>query len=126
MTKSNLSLLQRLLAFSPKSPGSDRRASLRQPCSLGTRCDINATLETERQSAQVRNLSAGGISLIVDREFEPQTILSLRLFNTTRCYACSLRIRVVYSVPHPSGEWILGGAFTRNLTDQELEAFLKR
>jgi hypothetical protein len=75
-------------------------------------------------TAKVRNLSAGGISLVVDRDFEPQSVLTVQLVNTERNVACSLKVRVVYTVPHPSGDWILGGAFTRQLSEEELKAFV--
>ncbi|MFN4258734.1 MAG: PilZ domain-containing protein [Gemmataceae bacterium] len=99
--------------------------SPRFPCNLDTSCTLIASVEGEAQPVKVRNISAGGISLIVPRGFEPHSVLTLQLVNKLKNYRCDVRIRVIYCLEHPTGEWILGAAFTRNLTDEELRAFLK-
>jgi hypothetical protein len=102
----------------------ERRVAPRHPCSLVTSCHLIADLEGVPHSVKVRNISASGISLVLDRSIDPQSIVSIQLTNTTRNFTCSLRVRVIYNIEHPSGEWIMGGAFTRRLKEDELQAFL--
>jgi hypothetical protein len=75
-------------------------------------------------AAQVRNISATGISLVVNRPLEPQAVFSIELCRPTRFWYSELPMRVVYTVPHPAGEYIVGGAFARELTEDELVGLL--
>jgi hypothetical protein len=74
--------------------------------------------------AWVRDISASGVSLLLPREFEPGTLLTLEFENPDQGVNAVLGARVVYSleVP-PDGRWLHGCAFERELTDHELRAF---
>jgi hypothetical protein len=121
------SLLWRWLDWMSRKGGRDRRRTRRYPCNLdGSPC-LTATLEGgEAQQVRVRNISGGGVSLVFERFIEPQSVLMVKLSNEAQNFSCRLKIRVAYSLEHPNGEWIVGGAFTRKLTEHELRALLSQ
>jgi hypothetical protein len=105
--------------------GAERRASVRYyPNGADTLTHIMALVEGQSSRVGVRNLSAGGISLILDDWIEPGTLVSVRLHNPGRLFSCKLPVRVIYLVERPAGDWILGGAFARKLLLDELRALL--
>jgi hypothetical protein len=104
----------------------ERRANQRFPCNLETSYRLVAAVGDEFWTTRVRNISPGGISLIVSQPLEPGTILAVELMDrTTQRFSGTLEVRVVYTVEHPSGDWIMGGAFTSRLSDDELQALVK-
>jgi hypothetical protein len=104
----------------------NRRESVRYNINLDTSCLLIAALEGDPLPIRVRNISAGGISLVLNRGVEPDTILSIQLLNRPRMFFCKIDVKVTYMVEHPSGDWILGGSFARPLTDEELRALLAK
>lgn len=124
MSKRTVPFWRRWFSWWPRRRASDRRDALRYPCSLATSCHVVASLVGSSGTAKVRNLSAGGISLVLDHGVEPHSTVSVQLVNTKRNDTCTVQVRVIYNIEHPSGEWIVGGAFTRPLRDEELQAFL--
>lgn len=108
-----------------KSAEVERRESLRYyPRGTETFHHLHGIVEGSSGTAQVRNLSGGGVSLVFDRRIEPEAVVTLQLRNTAQPYACKLSLRVIYLQERPSGQWILGGAFMRKLTHEELQALL--
>jgi hypothetical protein len=109
----------------PRRPsGAERRAALRYGISLETSGRLIASLEGEPLPLRVRNLSVAGISLVVPRRLDSDTILDLQLLNRPQMFLCQVQVRITYAVEHPSGDWILGGAFTRPLTEEEVRLLL--
>ncbi len=104
--------------------GIDRRIWARYSGNLSTSCRIKASLNEDIRPARVRNISAGGISLIVACSAEPETIVPLVLRSTLRDFSRALSLRVLYCVEHPGGDWILGGEFVEPLGEEELRHFL--
>ena len=60
-------------------------------------------------------MSVGGLSLVLPHPFDPGTQLAIELRSMTRQVTRALRIRVVYSIEHPSGDWITGACFMEPL-----------
>ena len=71
-----------------------------------------------------KDISQGGIRLVVSRRFEPRTILNIEIEGEVEEAPTSLMARVVH-VAAESGSWNLGCRFARELSDKELEALLK-
>jgi hypothetical protein len=73
-------------------------------------------------TATVRNISAGGISLIMDREFSPGQLLSIELpdngSEATSVLAC-----VVYVNAEADGRWAVGCTFASDLGPADLQTF---
>lgn len=104
----------------------NRREAIRYNINLETSVLLIAALEGDTTPIRVRNISSGGISLVLTRGVEPDTVLSIQLLNRPRMYFCKVDVKVTYVVEHPSGDWILGGAFARKLTNEELRALLAK
>jgi hypothetical protein len=106
----------------------ERRRATRYPCGLGASRHIVAKVQPQASEAKitahVRNISATGISLLVNRALDPETILYVELCRPSRFWFCEVPVRVVYTVQHPEGEYIVGGAFMRELTDDEVKGLL--
>jgi hypothetical protein len=75
-------------------------------------------------AAWVRDISTSGIALLIDREIEPGTVLTIELENAEHGVSSVLLARVVHTleVP-PDHRWLHGCAFSRELTDEELRSF---
>jgi hypothetical protein len=105
--------------------GSEQRKSTRRPCGLEPSCRLFASLTTVPSLVTVRNLSTGGVSLTVDQRIDPGTLVWLELFNTTQNYHCQIEMEVVYIYEPSPDEFILGGIFTRELTDVEVQGLIQ-
>jgi hypothetical protein len=105
--------------------GAERRTS-RRHTNLATHHRLVAAVGDDFVLAKIRNISPEGISLILNRPVEAGTMLSVDLIDTkSNRFSRTLQVRVLYSVEHPSGDWILGGTFASKLTDEELRTFLR-
>lgn len=102
------------------------RRDIRYNINLETSCLLIAALEGDPLPVRVRNISAGGVSLVLTRGIDPETLLTVQLLNRPRMYFCKVDVKITYIVEHPSGDWIVGGSFTRRLADEELRALLAK
>jgi hypothetical protein len=108
----------------PIDSGIDRRVWTRYSSNLATSCRIKAALANGSASARVRNISGGGISLVVSHPADTGAVVPLELKSTLRSFTRTLELRVLYCVEHPGGDWILGGEFVQPLDEEELRHFL--
>jgi hypothetical protein len=107
-----------------KPPGSERRESTRYLCDLELSFFVTAALEGDPYLARVRNISAGGMSMVASRPFDPGTLLVVVLENPHRNFSRPVQFRVIYCLEHPNGDWILGGSFAHKLSKEDLVALL--
>jgi hypothetical protein len=105
-------------------PGAEKRQTIRYKIDLETSCRLLAMVQGEPHPVRVRNISAGGISLVLAHEVPPDELIEMELLNRPQMFLCKLQVRITYRVEHPSGDWIIGGAFTRPLSEEELKALL--
>jgi len=110
---------------SVRPSGAERRASIRYSCSEDSFSSTNpcrpiASPQKESWSASVRDLSTGGIGLIVNRRFEMGTLLTVDLYDATQTSSRSLLVRVVRVSQEPNNSWMLGCAFTSRMSESEL------
>lgn len=75
-------------------------------------------------SAEVLNLSADGIGLLVNRRFDRGDLLSLDLPSKNELGSQRLTGLVVNVDAHDEGHWRVGCKFARRLTPTELLALL--
>jgi serine/threonine protein kinase len=112
------------------NPGPERRASVRYPCSLPTQCNRSSSIhegETEPQDcweATVQDLSAEGIGILVNRRFEPGTILTVDLRNSKQGFQRSMELRVIHVRRAARGSWFHGCIFAEPLSKLELRKLL--
>jgi hypothetical protein len=103
--------------------GAERRRTVRYHV-LETSASLLALVDDDSSLCRVRNISAGGISLVTSRGIEPESMVQLELFNRIRQYYARVTLRVLYVVEHPDNDFILGGSFTRVLTPEEIAGLL--
>jgi PilZ domain len=101
----------------------ERRIWVRYPADLETSYRPEGQAHGTRLSARVRNISLGGICLSVDRPFMPGDLLSVELPGATEQSRCHVLACVVHAGLGDEGEWILGCTFSRELSNNDLEAF---
>jgi len=106
-------------------PVKDRRGKGRLPSRLKQRCRLKRATEEGAWMATVRNISAEGIGLIANRPFRPGMTLTMELPTDPACANKPVMVRVTHARPQPgTRNWILGGAFSRRLSQQEV-SFLR-
>jgi len=68
----------------------------------------------------VRDLSTGGIGIIVNRRFEPGTLLTVDLEDADHTTQRSLVVRVMRTSQEYPDSWVHGCAFTYPMSEAEL------
>ncbi len=107
MFERTMSFWKRLLGRHPaaedgasvKQAEEDRRVWVRYPADLPTTYQPASKEETVRLTARVRNVSLGGVSLAVDRPFQPGEMLSVELPGATDESRCKVLACVVHLTP---------------------------
>jgi hypothetical protein len=106
----------------PVTPRTERRAWVRfhsdQEISCGP-VGVNAIW-----LGRVRNVSRGGIAVIVPRQFHPGTTLSVELLRTTTDGLRRLVVRVVHAKQEEKDYWLMGCVFARPLSEKELQVLI--
>ncbi len=110
--------------------------SLPDPPSDGTECHrqwerlrsrpggpvhLVAELESEPRPVPVRDVSPGGVNLVLSRPLPPRSILPVTLRNPDRPFKCPIAVQVIYNRDAEGGQYLVGAAFLRELTDREIE-----
>ena len=113
------------------APAVERRAWVRHELDVGSCGVIDTSVygggpeSEEFWPLVVRDLSNGGVGVLLARRFEPGTELSIELSTGPDVLPRRLSARVVRVVPEKAGHWVHGCAFPENLTDDELDSLLK-
>jgi c-di-GMP-binding flagellar brake protein YcgR len=106
---------------SPQGLEDERRVWVRYPTHLETTY-LPAGAESPRLSARVRDVSRGGIHLVVNREFQTGELLSIELpranDGTHTLLACIVRVDRL-----KGDDWALGCVYSRELGEEELQGF---
>lgn len=113
-------------AQSPKPSGVECRVYERLNCGLETSCqpvaargDADATWQ-----AKVRDVSVGGLGLVLKRRFERGAGLAIEIPATASRPGDTLLVKVVHTTRLPDGEWLLGCALVSQLSEDELKALV--
>ena len=105
--------------------GRERRASVRY---LTTMEASYHPLEVETLGpcapARIWDISLGGLSLLVDKPFEPGTDLAIVPEILPQHLYPALRGRVVHTTPHGENQWLLGYALFTPLSEEDLQRLL--
>lgn len=114
----------------PLEPGTLRAAqaalsSSRSKLGWRTRCRLVQVRHEGPWLATMQNVSRSGLGMILDRPFDPGTFLEISLPSIRRKHLQPKVVRVTHARPLPdSPDWLLGAAFLRALTDEELQVLL--
>lgn len=108
----------------PTQSLADRRVWERHVTVLRADCGRITDGMDPRLPAKVRNLSAGGLGLILQRPFQPGTVLVVRFKAEDGGAPGVLFARVVHIRAYSRTEWLAGCAFASPLVEEELEGLL--
>ena len=108
--------------WSPVEP--ERRALPRRRCADPALLPTLASIGQELKSASIRDISAAGIGFVLDRRIDPGTLVALELHNRKQNFWHLKLLRVVHVTPQGEQCWIIGSAFLKQFSDDELQALL--
>ncbi len=99
-----------------------RPPSRKSLAALEASCHPIASARDDPWPAQVRDLSSGGIGLLIKRRFEPGTLLAVELQSLSQDFSRTLVARVIHAKSQGGGDWVIGCILASKLDDDELEA----
>jgi hypothetical protein len=100
-------------------------APRRQP-TLGTVCRLAPTPDGERWIGLVWNLSASGLSMLLNEALEPGAAVAAELMTESGGSKLPITLKVAHVTRLRTGDYFLGGQFDRPLTGDEMRPFLGR
>jgi len=120
------STLKHWFAGVPTPAGEERRVWVRSLSDLETSCKLAEAPATGRMSARIRNISRGGINLLLERGLEPGTLLSVELPGNGQGDEYFVLGCVLHSAAQPSGEFSIGCTFARELEEEEVRSLVAK
>jgi hypothetical protein len=113
-----LQTLPRAEAFTDPGMEVERRAVVRYLC------DQEISYYTPsarlRHWARVRNISTGGVGLLLNAPIEPGTALAIEMKTMDPATSLTLPARVVHATKQEGGSWIMGCKFLKRPTEKNL------
>ena len=106
----------------------EARASERFPCDVPASCRPPSDWRRGGMSwpAYLRNISNGGMRLVLARRFEPGAALAVEVAGTEDDDSTStLLARVVHVQQHRQGAWALGCSLVSALSDEEIQTLTR-
>jgi hypothetical protein len=101
----------------------DLRSAERHSCQVQTTCQPPSAWRKDPWPATIRDISTGGLSLRLNRRFEPGAGLAVEL-PTEEGGTNTILARVAHANPGEGGSWILGCKFISELSDEEVRTVL--
>ena len=115
--------LQELGASRVRHAPEDKRIWMRFPTALRASFNPISAHDGPAIEAEVYNLSANGVGLLVTGRIEPGVLLNVKLTSHDRVVTRTLLSCVVH-VSQREGQWALGCNFIRELSDEDLRAMI--
>jgi hypothetical protein len=107
------------------SKGRERRNSRRCAPSRVTTCNLATQDGEPLGTAQVYNLSAVGMGLLVTEVIKPGSTIRVTVTNALCTFYLNMDLFVVRCIRVPAGrDYFLGGQFERRLKCEELQPFM--
>jgi PilZ domain len=100
----------------------ERRIAERHGCHMLASCFLDPTRELLWGS--VRNISAVGIGVVMDRALEPGTRMLVQVRKAKDPSLIALAARVIHSTSESPGKWTVGCRFVGDLANADLRALL--
>ncbi len=102
----------------------ERRAWVRHACQLEAQCQpLSARQGEARWEATVRDVSAGGIGLVLGRSFQPGAVLTVEVPGAGG-EPRQLFARVRHARRQADGRWLVGCEFPTKLGEAEVRELL--
>jgi hypothetical protein len=105
-----------------RKAGPERRAQPRRSCAY----DVPYRIDNRFGTARIRDVSIGGIGMILPGAVRPGELLTVELPDPTRNSWRLKLLRVVHAKARSAGGWLVGSAFTKLLAAHELTSILAR
>src|SRR5258707_8722202 len=126
-----LSLCRRIVGGKPSNaPGEEaedeRRVWVRHPSIARITVQTKVDGTDGRVSARVRNVSRGGVNLIVKQGFAAGEMISVDVPGSTPEQASSVLACIVHVTALPDGLFALGCAFSERLDEDDLAGFVNK
>jgi hypothetical protein len=90
--------------------------------------DLSAFLHSNPAEApakvSIRSMSGFGISFLLNRGLEPGSLMQIDLINSATAFHCQAPMRIVASVAQPDEQFLVEGAFGRELRNAEVLGLL--
>src|SRR5262245_18404317 len=106
----------------PDAP--DRRALVRRQFGRDVPCRLVHSERQDARWARVKDISPGGVGLLVGSPFEAAPPVIVELTDSAGVRRFSLAARVAYARLLQDGTWRLGCVFANRLSEAELHALL--
>lgn len=103
----------------------DRRAQVRYPCELDGSCSPITADRATLWTGKIRDISRGGIGVVLSRRFELGTLLNIEIQEPDGTSSGTVLARVVHVTPHSSGGWVIGCCFTNELDEDEVKSLVR-
>jgi hypothetical protein len=100
----------------------DRRSWPRYPSGVTGDCGPLGDGLRPLWSAEIRDVSQGGLSLLALRPFQPGTILVVHVEGEDAETFSRFVVRVVHARPHRRRGWLVGCSFARPVSEAEIDA----
>ena len=97
----------------------ERRALTRHVCHGSL--PLAARAGHEYWKVALRDISPGGLGMLIDRAVDSGSLVAVELFNRAGNFWHLKVIRVVHVSPRASGLWVAGNAFLQQLTEEEFD-----
>jgi hypothetical protein len=101
----------------------DLRGAQRHCCLVQTTCQPPSAWSRNPWPATIRDISTGGLKLLLNRRFERGSGLAIEL-PTEDGSTTTVLARVAHVHAAPEGGWVLGCTFISELSDEEVRAVL--
>lgn len=109
----------------PSQPGAiEQREWYRYSCGRQIYCRVNIDGVIDFWAIGVHNLSTGGIKLMLDVPIPRGKEIAVVLYNPARRYSCQRQVQVAYSQQAGKVQHLVGGAFFKELSAQEMKDLL--
>jgi hypothetical protein len=103
----------------------ERRVFVRLTSDLAATCRPAGRRHDVSWPGRLKNISRGGVGLLLRHCFRPGTDLAVELRRPTGAFLCSVKVRVVHATAvfvEGNHLWLLGCAFDQPLSEEELQA----
>ena len=107
------------------SPESECRVWLRFPSRRATYCQSAAGADELSWSAHVYEITSASLKLLSHHKFEQGTAVKIGASDDSTNATALILARVAYVIPTSDGKWSMGCAFARELSEEEILAWLK-
>jgi hypothetical protein len=122
--KGRMTARAQLLAALRGTQQTERRVFVRRACDVAVFCrPLFAGGGECNCPARIRNISRGGVCLVVERRFEVGTVLCIEPADPRRDGLPTLLTRVVHLHILKTGVWAVGGVLPQPMSEEELAAF---